>query len=49
MKSETDRSDVLLEVGIRAVVLSTWALMSVTMLACCVPLAIVSMLPDARD
>lgn len=49
MKSETDRPPVLLEVSIHAAMLSIWAFMSVTMLACCLPLAIVSMLPDESD
>jgi hypothetical protein len=49
MKSEVDRPHVLLEASIRAVMLSTWAVVSATMLAWCVPLAIASMLSDERD
>ena len=49
MTSDAERPNVLLEASIRAVMLSTWVVVSATMLACCVPLAIVSMLPDHRD
>ena len=49
MKSQADHSHVALEASVRALMLSTWIVVAATTLACCLPLALVSMLANERD
>jgi hypothetical protein len=44
-----DRSLAFLRVSMSAFMFSTWAVVSATTLVCCVPLALLSLLPDDRD
>jgi hypothetical protein len=44
-----DRSQAVLQASVRVLMLSLWAFVSATTLACCLPLALVSMLPDESD
>jgi hypothetical protein len=44
-----ERSHAFLQACMSTLMLSTWAVVSATTLVCCVPLVLVSMLPDGDD